>query len=158
MAAYSSISVSAAAAAPVGLLSSSSLRVQSAGPTAPWPSTTCSRSSSFASFDRLQMGCCTSSPHARRKYRDPADLDEYVVPEDQLPLHRGGQDAVFVGRLRTFGRYRPNSVWVPDDIDGLPSTHMDDGEHLASDPDTLLYSAEIDNGRACRFARPLQLM
>mmetsp|Transcript_33374 Transcript_33374/g.73199 ORF Transcript_33374/g.73199 Transcript_33374/m.73199 type:complete len:491 (+) Transcript_33374:59-1531(+) len=107
------------------------------------------------------MGCCTSSPHSRRQYRDPADLDECVVPEDQLPLHRGGQgDGLLlpVGRLRTFGRYRPNSVWVPDDIDGLPSTHMDDGVHLASAPDTLLYSAEIDNGRACRCIRPLHLM
>ena len=56
--------------------------------------------------------------------------------------------------LRTFGRYRPNSVWVPDDIDGLPSTHLDDGRYLPTDPDHLLYSAEIDNGRAFRCCRP----
>ena len=65
------------------------------------------------------MGCCTSSPHSRRKYRDPADLDEVVVP------------------LREFGNYRNGTTnLVPDDIDGLPSTH--NYKHLASDPDTLL--------------------
>ena len=158
------------------------------------------------------MGCCASSPHARRhhrlahrrsaRFRDPADLDECYVPEDELPLYRGSQprndydddgnqkepcsecsaryrrgagatsnndssntepcskcgnnntNAMRMRPLRTFGRYRPNSVWVPDDIDGLPSTHLDDGQYLPTDPDQLLYSAEIDNGRAFRCFRP----
>jgi hypothetical protein len=26
------------------------------------------------------MGCCTSSPHAQRVYRDPSDFDEELVP------------------------------------------------------------------------------
>jgi len=67
----------------------------------------------------LIMGCCSSSPHSRRKYKDPADLDEVIVP------------------LRKFGQYRNGTTnIVPDDIDGLPSTH--NYKHLASDPDTLL--------------------
>jgi len=41
---------------------------------------------------------------------------------------------------------------VPNDIEGLPSTHM--YKHLATDPDTLLYEAEIDHGRAFRSLRP----
>jgi hypothetical protein len=41
---------------------------------------------------------------------------------------------------------------VPDDIDGLPSTRQHN--HLASDPDLLLYEAELDNGRAWRCIRP----
>ena len=122
-------------------------------------------------FVAAAMGCCASSPHARRHHRlahrrrardrDPADLDECYVPEDELPLYRGGRPS---GRepcsecstssshvedanatrppglhvpLRTFGRYRPNSVWVPDDIGGLPSTHLDDGRYLPTDPDQL---------------------
>ncbi|KAK1735125.1 hypothetical protein QTG54_014191 [Skeletonema marinoi] len=81
------------------------------------------------------MGCCTSSPHSRRKYRDPADLDEVVVP------------------LREFGNYRNGTTnLIPDDIDGLPSTH--NYKHLASDPDTLLYEAEIDQGHAFRCCQP----
>ena len=43
---------------------------------------------------------------------------------------------------------------MPDDIGGLPSTHLDDGRYLPTDPDQLLYSAEIDNGRAFRCVRP----
>ena len=31
------------------------------------------------------------------------------------------------------------------------------GPHLASDPDTILYDAEIDNGRAFRCIRPIIL-
>lgn len=85
------------------------------------------------------MGCCVSSPHNKRRYYDPADLDEEFVLEGELPL-------------RTFGRYRGNQVIVPDDIDGLPSTR--DLPTLATDPDTLLYDAEIDNGRAWRCLRP----
>ena len=66
------------------------------------------------------MGCCTSSPHSRRKYRDPADLDEVI----ESPL-------------REFGNYRNGETnLVPNDIDGLPSTHI--YKHLASNPDTLL--------------------
>ena len=80
------------------------------------------------------MGCCSSVPHAKRRYRDPADLDEVYVP------------------LREFGNYRTGSaITCPDDINGLPSTHIYD--RLATDPDTLLYSAEIDQARACRCLR-----
>jgi hypothetical protein len=34
------------------------------------------------------MGCCTSSPHGRRRYRDPADLDEEFVlgDEESVPI------------------------------------------------------------------------
>ncbi|CAB9529109.1 expressed unknown protein [Seminavis robusta] len=88
------------------------------------------------------MGCCSSSPHERRRYLDPADLDEEYVntlPDPNI-------------RLRTFGRYRPNQVFVPDDIDGLPSSRIRD--KLATSPDTLLYTAEIDNGMAWRCVRP----
>ena len=54
---------------------------------------------------------------------------------------------------RTFGTlFRNSSVVIPDDIPGLPSTHYL-GSHLATDPDTLLYEAEIDNGRAWRCVR-----
>mmetsp|Transcript_9732 Transcript_9732/g.17704 ORF Transcript_9732/g.17704 Transcript_9732/m.17704 type:complete len:331 (-) Transcript_9732:728-1720(-) len=90
------------------------------------------------------MGCYISSPHSSRRYRDPADFDEEIVPDDALPL-------------RTFGNFRNSSVFVPDDIPGLPSTHLL-GPHLATDPDTLLYEAEIDNGRAWRCIRPALLV
>lgn len=81
------------------------------------------------------MGCCSSVPHSRRRYRDPADLDEAILP------------------LREFGHYRNGTTnLVPDDIDGLPSTHI--YKHLATNPDTLLYEAEIDQGRAFRCFRP----
>lgn len=81
------------------------------------------------------MGCCSSIPHTKRRYRDPADLDEEIIP------------------LREFGNYRNGLTnLVPNDIDGLPSTHI--YEHLATDPDTLLYEAEIDQGRAYRCFRP----
>jgi len=54
---------------------------------------------------------------------------------------------------RYFGTYRNGaSNIVPDDIGGLPSTHIRKG--LATNPDTLLYSAEIDHGRAFRCLRP----
>lgn len=82
------------------------------------------------------MGCCASYPHSRRRYRDPADLDEEIIYPH-----------------RTFGVYRNGQTnLVPDDIDGLPSTHIH--KRLATDPDTLLYEAEIDNGRAFRCYRP----
>ena len=32
------------------------------------------------------MGCCHSSPHSGRKYRDPADLDEEFVDEEGNPI------------------------------------------------------------------------
>eukprot|EP00986_Skeletonema_menzelii_P018973 scaffold27039_cov150-Skeletonema_menzelii.AAC.6 len=81
------------------------------------------------------MGCCTSSPHSKRRYRDPADLDEVVIP------------------LREFGNYRNGTTTlVPDDIEGLPSTHI--YKHLATDPDTLLYEAEFDQGHAYRCCQP----
>mmetsp|Transcript_26970 Transcript_26970/g.58481 ORF Transcript_26970/g.58481 Transcript_26970/m.58481 type:complete len:507 (+) Transcript_26970:93-1613(+) len=91
------------------------------------------------------MGCCYSSPHSLRKYRDPADLDEEYVDEDGNPI-------------RTFGTlFRNSSVVIPDDIPGLPSTHYL-GPHLATDTDTLLYDAEIDNGRAWRCVRFANLL
>ena len=33
------------------------------------------------------MGCCYSSPYSRRRYRDPADLDEDFVPIRYDILH-----------------------------------------------------------------------
>lgn len=80
------------------------------------------------------MGCCTSSPHSGRRFRDPADLDEVIVP------------------LRYFSTNRPGSVMVPDEVLGLPSTHIE--HHLASDCDPILYEAEIDQGQAFRCFRP----
>ncbi|CAB9527964.1 expressed unknown protein [Seminavis robusta] len=95
------------------------------------------------------MGCCTSSPHAKRRYLDPADLVEEFV--DILP------DNTSTGpRLRTFGRYRPNQVFVPDDIDGLPSSKLN--HKLATSPNTVLYTAEIDNGKSWDFLRPCLLI
>jgi hypothetical protein len=84
------------------------------------------------------MGCCTSSPHSRRIYRDPADLDEE-----------------FVDPVRYFGTNRVGSNLIPDDIDGLPSTHME--KHLATDSNRLLYQAEMDSGQAYRCYRPATL-
>ena len=85
------------------------------------------------------MGCCNSVPHSRRRYRDPADLDEEIIP------------------IREFGNYRNGLTnFVPDDIVGLPSTHI--YKHLASNPDTLLYEADIDQGRAYRCLRPWILL
>ena len=55
--------------------------------------------------------------------------------------------------MREFGNYRAGLTnIVPVDIDGLPSTHL--YAHLATDPDILLYEAEIDQGRAFRCIRP----
>jgi hypothetical protein len=50
---------------------------------------------------------------------------------------------------RYFGTNRVGSNLVPDDIGGLPSTHL--AEHLASNKDTILYTAEIDQGKAWRW-------
>ena len=33
------------------------------------------------------MGCCYSSPYSRRRYRDPADLDEDFIPIRYDILH-----------------------------------------------------------------------
>ena len=91
------------------------------------------------------MGCCSSIPHTKRRYRDPADLDEIYVDEDN--------DEEIILPMREFGNYRAGLTnIVPDDIDGLPSTHL--YAHLATDPDTLLYEADIDQGRAFRCIRP----
>lgn len=83
------------------------------------------------------MGCCASSPHSSRVYRDPGDLDEEIVP------------------LRYFGTNRAGSNLMPDDIAGLPSTHME--EHLATNSNVLLYQAEMDSGQAYRCYRPIVL-
>lgn len=61
-----------------------------------------------------------------------------------LPLHH-----------RYFGTNRVGSNLVPDDINGLRSTHMH--HHLASDTDTILYEGEIDHGRAFECWRPYLL-
>ncbi|KAL7579698.1 hypothetical protein ACA910_021844 [Epithemia clementina (nom. ined.)] len=82
------------------------------------------------------MGCCFSSPHHNRIYRDPGDLDEEEI-----------------GPIRYFGTNRVGSNLVPDDVGGLPSTHIQ--RHLAANSDLLLYEAEIDHGYACRCCRPV---
>jgi hypothetical protein len=45
---------------------------------------------------------------------------------------------------------------VPDDIEGLPVTHLH--QHLAAVPSELLYDAEIDQGIAFRCLRPIMLV
>lgn len=84
------------------------------------------------------MGCCCSSPHAvRLPY--PNELEEEQA--ENIPL-------------RTFGKFRSGSgVLVVDDIVALPSTQIP--EALATDPNIILYQAEVDQGRACRGMRPL---
>lgn len=57
---------------------------------------------------------------------------------------------------RYFGTNRAGSNLVPDDIGGLPSTHL--AEHLASSKDVILYSAEIDHGKAFRCLRFVYLL
>mmetsp|Transcript_35186 Transcript_35186/g.51673 ORF Transcript_35186/g.51673 Transcript_35186/m.51673 type:complete len:518 (+) Transcript_35186:41-1594(+) len=83
------------------------------------------------------MGCCASSPYTKRRYRDPADLDEAIVP------------------LRHFGTFRNNSNVIPDDIVGLPSTHII--PCLATDTSEILYDVEIDQGAAFGCLRPIIL-
>lgn len=83
------------------------------------------------------MSWCCSSPYSARRYPYP---DDGHLEEENVPI-------------RTFGKYRSGSVLVPDDIDGLPSTCIPQG--LASDPNEILYEAEIDQGRGCRALRPL---
>lgn len=58
-----------------------------------------------------------------------------------------------VSLVRTFGSYRNNSNVIPDDIEGLPNTHLH--RHLAEVPSEVLYDAEIDQGYAFRCLRPI---
>lgn len=81
---------------------------------------------------------CCASPHSARRY---PELAKEQNDEENIPL----QDR------RTFGHYRSGSVLVPDDIAGLPSTQM--RHTLASNPDPVLYEAEIDQGRGMRGIR-----
>ena len=110
------------------------------------------------------MGACNSSPYSRRaRYRDPDDFDECYIDEDALPLNRNKiinreDQADENHHIRSFGQFRSNSVHVPDDIVGLPSTQMNDDNNFVSDVNTLLYSAEIDNGKAWRSCRPGSFM
>jgi hypothetical protein len=53
---------------------------------------------------------------------------------------------------RYFGSVRVGSNLVPDDIDGIPSTHIWD--QSISNPTVLLYEAEIDHGSAYKKCRP----
>jgi len=55
-------------------------------------------------------------------------------------------------KKRYFGTYRNGNVSIPDSIIGLPGCH--DNESLASDPNLVLYEAEIDQGLAFRTFRP----
>lgn len=61
-----------------------------------------------------------------------------------------------VSQCRYFGKYRVGSNLVPDDVEGLPSTHIE--QHLASNSEVILYEAEIDHGRAFRCLRPIFLV
>ncbi|EJK60120.1 hypothetical protein THAOC_19590 [Thalassiosira oceanica] len=99
------------------------------------------------------MGCWASVPHANRRYRDPADLDEYYDYDDPDAKKSGETLALArhddVGKIRRFGNWRNGQAnQPPDDIGGLPSCHM--RGHLATDPDLLLYEAEIDQGHPFR--------
>lgn len=80
---------------------------------------------------------CCASPHSSRRYPGPNEKDEENVP---------------LTSRRKFGKYRPGGgVLVPDDIEGLPSTQI--RPTLESNPDPILYEAEIDQGRAMRGLR-----
>ena len=63
----------------------------------------------------------------------------------------GADKLLFSPCRRSFGTLRVGSNLVPDDINGLPSTHM--AEHLGSHKDNLLYEAEMDHGRGFRCLR-----
>jgi hypothetical protein len=56
---------------------------------------------------------------------------------------------------RYFGTRRAGSNLVPDDIGGLPSTHLH--QHLASNNEVMLYEAEVDHGKAFRSLRCIGL-
>lgn len=58
---------------------------------------------------------------------------------------------MFLPSTRYFGTNRAGSNLVPDDVGGLPSTHMQ--EYLATNSDLLLYEAEIDHGYGFRCFR-----
>ena len=46
----------------------------------------CGHNLKAAKKHEASMGCGSSSPHARRRYRDPADFDEEIVSEKELEL------------------------------------------------------------------------
>ncbi len=58
--------------------------------------------------------------------------------------------------IRTFGKWRNNSNVIPDDVEGLPVTHI--YRHLAAVPSELLYDAKVDPGTAFRCLRPIYLI
>jgi hypothetical protein len=106
------------------------------------------------------MGCCSSSPHSKRRYRivnvrydddDDVYYDDDVAIDDEYAADDAGKKAPL--RMRHFGTFRPGSVSVPDDIGGMPSTHI--LESLPTSADPLLYEAEIDQGKAFRSYRPV---
>ena len=80
------------------------------------------------------MGCCASSPYAKRVYhRDPGDLDEVEIP------------------ARTFGTFRAGSNLIPDDCGALPGAYLD--KYLPTNSDVVLYEAEMDQGYGFRCLR-----
>ena len=82
-------------------------------------------------------------------------MDKYAWTTGSLCMsHLSELDCTltFGTEKRYFGTYRAGSNLIPDDIAGLPSTHI--SEHLASNMDVLLYEAEIDHGYGFRFYRP----
>lgn len=79
---------------------------------------------------------CCASPHGARRYPGPSEANDPNIPVEDR---------------RRFGKYRSGSVLVPDDIAGLPSTQI--RRSLATDPDPILYEAEIDQGRGMRGIR-----
>lgn len=75
---------------------------------------------------------CCASPHSARRYPGPGEKEN----TENIPLND----------RRRFGKYRPGGgVLVPDDIAGLPSTQI--RVSLESNPDPILYEAEIDQVR-----------
>jgi hypothetical protein len=98
------------------------------------------------------MGCCSSSPHSKRRYRYATvdDDDEYAHNDDEMEHADGIHGSL---RIRHFGTNRPGGVTVPDDIGGMPSTHI--LKDLPTSQDPILYEAEIDQGQAFRCYRPI---
>ena len=107
------------------------------------------------------MGCCASSPHSHRRYRivnaghgdddDDVYYDDDDAVDDEFAAVGDGQRAPPL--MRHFGTFRSGGVTVPDDINGLPSTHI--LGYLPTSADPILYEAEIDQGRAFRSYRPV---
>lgn len=92
---------------------------------------------------RFGRGDCSSSVRLRTAYQ----LDHcYFRHDSHIPRCLG-----FLATRSYFGSNRVGSNLVPDDIEGLPSTHLK--EHLASNKDVILYNAEIDHGKAFRCLR-----